>query len=104
MPTENLTFTEDTLIKVYRALMKNGIVGQKAVDIVSDIQNEGVLFRETRRGRPPGARGATKKKETADDEGRVEKAPKILSQEVVGKVEQFPVTQAEVDKAWEPRE
>lgn len=53
---EELHHDEQTLAKVYAALLKHGIFGQKAVDIVSDIQNEGILFREQkpkRRGRPP---------------------------------------------------
>lgn len=59
--TDNATHhDEDTLRKVYEALLKNGIFGQKATDVVSDILNAGVLFRErttVKRGRP---RGATK--------------------------------------------
>lgn len=41
---------EGTLRKVYEALLKEGIFGQKATDVVSAIQNEGILFREPVKG------------------------------------------------------
>lgn len=44
------TYNEDTLRKVYAALMHEGIYGQKALDVVSAIQNEGILFRERKAG------------------------------------------------------
>lgn len=42
----DVTFDEGTLVKVYQALMDEGIVGQKAVDVVTAMQNKGILFRE----------------------------------------------------------
>lgn len=53
---EDLHHDENTLRKVYEGLLKAGIYGQQAVDVVSEIQNQGILFRERnpkRRGRPP---------------------------------------------------
>lgn len=53
---EELHYDENTLVKVYAALLKQGIVGQKAVDVVTDLEKAGILFREQkpkRRGRPP---------------------------------------------------
>lgn len=53
---EDLHHDENTLRKVYEGLLKAGIFGQQAVDVVSEIQNQGILFRERkpkRRGRPP---------------------------------------------------
>lgn len=53
---EELHHDENTLRKVYEGLMKAGIFGQQAVDAVSEMQNQGILFREKkpkRRGRPP---------------------------------------------------
>lgn len=41
---------EDTLRKVYEALMAEGIYGQKATDLVSAMQNRGILFRERKAG------------------------------------------------------
>lgn len=37
---------EGTLMKVYKALAANGLEGQDAIDVISDMQNEGILFRE----------------------------------------------------------
>lgn len=53
---EELHHDENTLKKVYEGLLAAGIFGQKAVDAVSEMQNQGILFRERkpkRRGRPP---------------------------------------------------
>lgn len=52
MDHEHVTHNEDTLRKVYQALLENGIYGQKATDVVNSMQNLGILFRE----RPAGAR------------------------------------------------
>lgn len=41
------THSEDTLRKVYEALLENGIYGQQAIDIVNSMQNKGILFRES---------------------------------------------------------
>lgn len=41
---------EDTLKKVYEALLEEGIYGQKALDVVSAIQRAGILFRERKAG------------------------------------------------------
>lgn len=52
---EELHYDENTLRKVYEGLLKAGIFGQQAVDAVSEMQNQGILFRENkpkRRGRP----------------------------------------------------
>lgn len=38
--------SEETMQKVYDAITVNGISQQKATDIVSDMQNQGILFRE----------------------------------------------------------
>lgn len=60
------TYDEETLRKVYEALLENGIFGQKATDIVSAIQNKGILFRERpkrRRGRPKGSKNKPKVEE-----------------------------------------
>lgn len=48
----NEFFDEDTLRKVYEALLENGIYGQQALDIINTMQNKGILFRE----RKPGVR------------------------------------------------
>jgi len=57
MATDEQThYDENTLRKVYEALLEAGIFGQQAVDIVHNLQNKGILFRERkpkRRGRPP---------------------------------------------------
>lgn len=53
---EDLHHDENTLRKVYEGLLKAGIYGQQAVDAVSEMQNQGIIFREQkpkRRGRPP---------------------------------------------------
>lgn len=54
---DNITHhDENTLQKVYQALLDAGIYGQQAVDAVSNMQNRGIYFREkkpARRGRPP---------------------------------------------------
>lgn len=42
--------TEDTLRKVYEALLENDIYGQKALDVVNSILNKSLLFRERRPG------------------------------------------------------
>lgn len=76
---ENLTHDENTLAKVYKALLDNGIFGEKAVGIVSAIQNEGILFRERRRGRPPGSKNAAKAEGTADTKAQVEALEKGTS-------------------------
>lgn len=65
MPTdnENLHYDEDTLKKVYEGLLAAGIFGQQAVDAVNQMQNQGILFRESpkkRRGRPAGSRNKVK--------------------------------------------
>lgn len=37
---------ENTLMKVHKALAANGLEGQDATDVIGDMQNEGILFRE----------------------------------------------------------
>lgn len=37
---------EGTLVKVHKALAANGLEGQDAIDIITDMHNEGILFRE----------------------------------------------------------
>ncbi len=62
--TIEVTFDENTLRKVYEALLENGIYGQKALDIVNSMQNRGILFREgvkAKRGRPQGSTNKTQK-------------------------------------------
>lgn len=44
------THSENTLRKVYEALLEQGIYGQQATDVVSAMQNRGILFREAREG------------------------------------------------------
>lgn len=46
----NETFDENTLRKVYEALLENGIYGQKATDVVNSMQNRRILFREMKPG------------------------------------------------------
>lgn len=46
----NETFDENTLRKVYEALLENGIYGQKATDVVNSMQNRRILFRESNPG------------------------------------------------------
>lgn len=43
---EHLTHNEDTMTKVYLALRDVGLSEEKAIEAVSNMQNEGVLFRE----------------------------------------------------------
>lgn len=38
--------TEDTLHKVYGAMVDNGVNGDEAREIISTMQNSGILFRE----------------------------------------------------------
>ena len=40
------TFTENTLFKVYDALRASGLDEQKARDAITEMQNNGILFRE----------------------------------------------------------
>lgn len=64
---ELLYHDENTLRKVYEGLLKAGIFGQQAVDVVNEIQNQGILFCENkpkRRGRPP--KLATPKEESQE--------------------------------------
>ncbi len=49
-------FTEETLLKVYRALRKS-VDEDKAMDIITDLQNEGILFRERAPEQRPDAFG-----------------------------------------------
>lgn len=59
---------ENTLRKVYQGLLEAGIYGEQAVAVVSNIQNQGIFFRERkpkRRGRPP--KPVEKVDETKDD-------------------------------------
>lgn len=44
--SENLTHSEETMQKVWGALLKAGLSEQKVIDVVSDMQNAGILFRE----------------------------------------------------------
>jgi len=37
---------DDTLFKVYKALEESGASRQQAIDMVSAMQNRGILFRE----------------------------------------------------------
>ena len=43
---EKLTFNDMTVHKVYRTLFDMGLERDKALDIVNDLQNKGILFRE----------------------------------------------------------
>ncbi len=84
--TESVHFDENTLRKVYEGLLKAGIFGQQAVDAVSQIQNQGILFREKkpkRRGRPP--RKEVESPKNPD-------GPTEINQ-----------TQEEIDAAWKPK-
>lgn len=47
--SENLTYDEATLFKVYDALMEAGLDQAGATDAVSLMQNAGILFRELAR-------------------------------------------------------
>ena len=78
---DELTYDENTLVKVYKALLENGIVGVQALGIVSSMQNHGILFRERaskRRGRPRGSRNADKEEKPAEESTE---APKGLPDE-----------------------
>lgn len=44
--SENLTYDETTLHKVYNALRETGLPDQQVTDAVSLMQNAGILFRE----------------------------------------------------------
>lgn len=82
MANEDLHYDEDTLRKVYAALLECGIYGEQAVGVVSNMQNHGILFREMvpkRRGRPP-------------KKGKIET------------FEEASATSTEVDEAWQPKE
>lgn len=46
----DVTFDENTLKKVYEALLENDIYGDKATDVVNSMQNRGILFREGIKG------------------------------------------------------
>lgn len=46
LPTSLVDYDEGTLRKVYLGLWQEGIYGQKAVDVVTALQNVGILFRE----------------------------------------------------------
>ena len=50
MSDEKLTHSEETLSKVYRVLYVHGVKHSVAVDIVNDLQNRGILFRERDNG------------------------------------------------------
>jgi hypothetical protein len=41
-----LTHTEDTLRKVFDALRRAGLSERQAIDTISDMQNQGIYFRE----------------------------------------------------------
>lgn len=41
-----VVYDEQTLLKVYMGLAAAGVRGQLAIDAVSGMQNQGVLFRE----------------------------------------------------------
>lgn len=41
-----LIATEDTLRKVFDALRRVGLTEQQAIDTISDMQNQGIYFRE----------------------------------------------------------
>lgn len=43
---EKLTYDEDTMTKVYQAFYDSGISEDTATEIVSRLQNSGILFRE----------------------------------------------------------
>lgn len=43
--------TREDSSQTYAALMHEGIYGQKALDVVSAMQNEGILFRERKAGK-----------------------------------------------------
>ena len=78
MTDENTTFSEDTLKKVYEALLENGIFGEKATAVVNSIQNKNVLFRERagkRRGRPVGSKNRNTQKPAVEQKTEPEKAP-----------------------------
>jgi hypothetical protein len=42
-------YDEETLVKVYRALVNSGASDRQAVEAISEMQNEGILFRERRK-------------------------------------------------------
>lgn len=78
MTDVNTTFSEETLKKVYEALLENGIYGEKATAVVNSIQNKGVLFREhtgKRRGRPPGSKNRNAPKPVVEQKTEPEKVP-----------------------------
>lgn len=43
---DRTSFSEDTIFKVYKGLELAGFKGAVAMDIVNQIQNQGILFRE----------------------------------------------------------
>lgn len=45
--TEALTHNEETLFKVHRALVRAGLDERQATGCISDMQNNGILFRES---------------------------------------------------------
>lgn len=46
MSEAKLTHSEGTLRKVYEALDVLGITGDQAVDVINEIMNRGIVFRE----------------------------------------------------------
>ncbi len=77
---EELHHDENTLRKVYEGLLAAGIFGQQAVDVVKQIQNQGILFRENkpkRRGRPPKAESTPR--EVVGDAWKPVDGPKEVS-------------------------
>jgi len=45
---------QDTMWKVHEALRRAGLTGTQAINVVNDMQNQGILFREAPRERVTG--------------------------------------------------
>lgn len=46
---KNLHHDENTLVKVHEAIVKEGLNEQSATEIITTLQNAGILFRERRK-------------------------------------------------------
>lgn len=99
---EDLHHDENTLRKVYEGLLKAGIFGQQAVDAVSEMQNQGILFRERkpkRRGRPPRKEIEERLKDSKYGPAYVDPNEEVAKDPGPAEIGQ---TQAEIDAAWKP--
>lgn len=108
MTEEITTYSEDTLRKVYEALLDNGIYGEKATGIVSAIQGKGILFRERtgkRRGRPPGSKNRKTSKPANEPEKELEKAPTAPVEAVSEATPDTTVLETPISGsvAWDPK-